>query len=47
MKLVNIHRHVEIEILPGHLFIKTTRRGRLTDLLMILNLTRDIIRGGY
>lgn len=47
MKLVNMYKHLEIEILPGHLFIKTTRRGRLTDLSMILNLTRDIIQSGY
>ncbi|MEP0264780.1 hypothetical protein [Dokdonia sp.] len=43
MQLVNKHKHIEVEIMPGHLFIKTTRPARLTDLFMVLNLTRDIM----
>ena len=44
---VNKYQHIEVEIQSGHLFIKTTRPARLTDLLMLLNLSRNIVQNGY
>lgn len=47
MELVNTHKHLEVEMFPGHLFIKTTQPTQLADLSMVLKLTRDIMRSGY
>lgn len=47
MTLVNTHKHIEVEMFSGHLFIKAIRPGRLTDLSMILTLTREIMQRGY
>lgn len=44
---INKHKHIEVEVLPGQLFIKTTRPVQSTDLFMLLNLTRKIMRSGY
>ncbi len=47
MRIVNKIHDVEVEILPGQFFIKTTGSAKLSDMFLLLQAAREIIQKGY